>query len=355
MSWVDDIKSFLNQSTQDLGDFARMPAVASGFSPQIPEDIYSLVEGQAGTPTEDEINKMLGRVGGLSSEDQARLSPYMNVAFGGTKDGRRMFNFLDQSVSGYEQAKQVRDRNAGIAAGLKDFNKNMMNDPLFKNLRETISTGMNTDVIDQKLLDRLINQSTDQFMQSGQAISTQIGEEAAARGIYGSGKALEDTILAKANLRGQATNAETNIRSGAAVENAKSKQNYATIGSGFESSLAGIQGTLDNAAAALLAGSPNPFVDIQSGLDRLTGIGEAEGQLKFLNQSSSANAVKDLLSLITGGAQSGIENTMGLLSLLRKPSGGGGGSSGSSNALLGGLGSGLGSVGTAGGLKLLGF
>jgi len=345
--WLDQLNGFMNQFFTNQGEAVRTMTQGTGLAPQIDEDIYSVLEGQMGLPSEDEINNMLNRLGGLSAEDRGRVNPLANLAFGGGPKGRRSFNALDQLVSQFEQVQQIKTRNEGIAGGLKDFTKNLSNDPFFTNIREAIGEGMNKDVIDEQLLQRLINQSTDKLLASGEEVTRGINENAAARGIYGSGKALEDSILAKVNLRGEATNAETNIRSGAAVENAKSKQNFATIGAGFEGGLANLQGSLDNAAAALLAGSPNPFADVQGALNNITGIGEAESQLKFLNQSSSADAMKQLLNLVSGGVQSGIENTMGLFSLLKKsPNSKSGGSSWDSfmNSTSQGFGQGLGTL-----------
>ena len=293
----------------------------------------------------------------MSETDRAALAPVFNKAFSGQDGSRRWFNVLGSTLSDYEKQLQTKTRNEGIATNLQDFSKNLSSDPFFKNLRDTIGAGVSGDVLSKDMIERLVNKSTDTIMSTKNDVTSSIDTEAASRGIFGSGEALANNILAKANLNKSAADAETNIRSGAAVSNNTARTQWAQIASAFEGNLEGIQGTLNNAAAALLAGSPDPFMNVQDAFDKIQGLSEQESQIKFLNESSSASALKDLISLVTSGINDAGSLALGGLSLFKGNKGGSSGSSGSSGltGLLSGVGSGAGSVGSAAVLKGLGF
>lgn len=357
MGWIEDLEALRKNIADSLNRGSQDLTHGLGLSATLPEDMYSQLERELGTPSQSEIEGMVSRLNNLSEADRAALAPVFNKAFSGKEDSRRWFNIVGSTLSDYEKQLQTKTRNEGIAAGLQDFSKNLSTDSFFKNLRDTIGAGVSGDVLSKDMIEKLVNKSTDTIMGTQNDVLSAVDTEAASRGIYGSGEALANNILAKANLRKSAADSETNIRSGAAVSNNDARTKWAQIASAFEGNLEGIQATLNNAAAALLAGSPDPFMNVQDAFDKLQNIREQEGQIKFLNESSSASAFKDLISLVTSGINDAGSLALGGLSLFKGQKGGSSGSSGSAGltGFLSGVGSGAGSVGSAAVLKGLGF
>ena len=357
MGWQEDLDALFKNIADAGNKNSQNLTHGLGLSATLPEDMYSELESELGTPSQSEIEGMVARLDKLSESDRAALAPVFNKAFAGKDDSRRWFNVLGSTLSDYESKLQTKTRNEGIATGLQDFSKNLSTDPFFKNLRDTLGAGATGDVLSKDMIEKLVSRSTDSIMGTQNDVLDAVDTEAASRGIYGSGEALANNILAKANLRKSAADSETGIRVGAADSNNKARSTWAQIASAFEGNLEGIQATLNNAAAALLAGSPDPFMNVQDAFDKLQGLAEQEGQIKFLNESSSASALKDLISLVTSGINDAGELALGGLSLFKGNKGGGGSSSGSAGltGLLTGVGSGAGAAGSAGLFKALGF
>lgn len=325
MAFWDDVANSINSfktglidaSNQATKDFTKAFGLAPQYDTSYPGSDLAPVSKQ-------EIEQLGGSFNRLSQEERLQLQPLLDKASSGGKDSRFYFNTI---LSGLNTKNLESERKGLLESSANKLESFFSSDPSIKALMDAVTKGSTTDVLSEDDLKRMANIGNETLSAQSQTNKANIREDAASRGILDSGGALAAELENRFNFASEISKNTTNTFLGGKTINDQSKRGYAGIGS----TLAALKGDLDKTAVAIRAGTPIPSIHLDELNAAVTSAEDMRKSLQFLNESSSSEGLKTLISTIAGAAQQGSSDALSLLGILK--GGGGGGKSSSSSAL----------------------
>lgn len=330
MAFWDDVANSINSFKTGLIDAGNQATKdftkAFGLAPQYDT---SLPGTELGPVSKQEIDSLGSSFNRLSEEERRWLQPRLDKAASGGADSRFYYDIINQALTNKNLDSEKKGLLESSAGKLESF---FSSDPSIKALMDAVTKGSTTDVLSEDDLKRMANIGNETLSAQAQTNKTNIREDAANRGILNSGGALAAELENRFNFASEISKNTTNTFLGGKTINDQSKRGYAGIGS----TLAALKGDLDKTAVAIRAGTPIPSIHLDELNAAVTSAEDMRKSLQFLNESSSSEGLKTLISTIAGAAQQGSSDALSLLGILK--GGGGGGKSGSNAATAAGIG-----------------